>query len=307
MQIIMTVGTSLKTNRDSDLLETKRRPWIGEKQIGEPQRALWWMEQTDMELISAETNTFWRLDPQPTDEIILLYSDTLSGLECAEILKLFFEIHLGQQSIQLRILPGVNYDLEESGSALDQMATQLRQLIEMAREQNKQVTLAATGGFKAQTIIMSIMGNQLGVPVCYVHEDYRALIYLPYIAASGQLQSPIYRASLPDSGRARSDVIHLQASKQGHHRPKAWQKVAKLLATIPWVDNVYYEEKAFSAPKNGVKIATKGTTDGCHILWLHLYESDDSRLAVAIETTGYSPEHIGLSSTELRERLGRLL
>ena len=76
--IIMTVGTSLLTNRDPEL--TEKRPWLGQKTIGDRTQALDWMAKTELALISAETNTLSRLDLNSNDDIILLHSDTPSGL-----------------------------------------------------------------------------------------------------------------------------------------------------------------------------------------------------------------------------------
>lgn len=295
--IIMTVGTSLLTNLDKDL--QPQRPWVGQKTIGDPQRALAWMKEADLELISAETNTYLRLDPTSNDALILLHSETPDGLECAQILKLFFEQELGQQQVSLVPLPGINYELE--GSSLERMAELLKQLAESARGI---VTFAATGGFKAQAMIMAVVGSQLGVPVCYIHEQYKSLVYLPYLQP--QVQPRIPRADLPDSGRDRSQIIQIR-SDASHHRPRSWAKVERLLRDIPWVDLVRYDPHAYAAPKNSVKASNRKTEDGRHILWIHLHESQDTHLAVRVETTGYTPEHLELAATELRQRLGRLL
>ncbi|MFS8864488.1 putative CRISPR-associated protein [Synechococcus sp. H55.9] len=295
--ILMTVGTSLLTNPDKDL--QPQRPWVGQKNIGDPERALAWMKKTELELISAETNTYYRLDPTPQDALILLYSETPEGLECAQILKLFFEEALGQQQVSLVPLPGVNYELE--GSSLERMAELLQQLAESAKGI---VTFAATGGFKAQAMIMAVVGSQLGIPVCYIHEQYKSLVYLPYLQP--QVQPRIPRAALPDSGRDRSQVIQLR-SDSSHHRPRSWVKVEKLLRDLPWVDLVRYDSNAYAAPKNGVKAANRKTEDGRHVLWIHLHESQDTHLAVRVETTGYTPDHLEQAAAELRERLGRLL
>jgi putative CRISPR-associated protein (TIGR02619 family) len=295
--IIMTVGTSLLTNPDKDL--QPQRPWVGQKNIGDPQRALAWMKKVDLELISAETNTYLRLDPTSNDALILLHSETPDGLECAQILKLFFEQELGQQQVSLVPLPGINYELE--GSSLERMAELLKQLPESAKGL---VTFAATGGFKAQAMIMAVVGSQLGVPVCYIHEQYKSLVYLPYLQP--QVQPRIPRADLPDSGRDRSQIIQIR-SDASHHRPRSWAKVERLLRDIPWVDLVRYDPHAYAAPKNSVKASNRKTEDGRHILWIHLHESQDTHLAVRVETTGYTPEHLELAATELRQRLGRLL
>jgi putative CRISPR-associated protein (TIGR02619 family) len=295
--IIMTVGTSLLTNPDKNLQPP--RPWLGQKTIGDPERALAWMRKTDLELISAETNTYYRLGPTPQDALILLYSETPEGQECAQILKLFFEEALGQQGVSLLPLPGINYELEES--SLERMAELLKQLAESAKGL---VTFAATGGFKAQAMVMAVVGSQLGIPVCYIHEQYKSLVYLPYLQP--QVQPRIPRASLPDSGRNRAEVIQLR-SESSHHRPRSWVKVEKLLRDLPWVDLVRYDPNAYAAPKNGVKAANRKTEDGRHILWIHLHESQDTHLAVRVETTGYTPEHLEQAAAELRERLGRLI
>jgi putative CRISPR-associated protein (TIGR02619 family) len=295
--IIMTVGTSLLTNPDKNLQPP--RPWLGQKTIGDPERALAWMRKTDLELISAETNTYYRLGPTPQDALILLYSETPEGQECAQILKLFFEEALGQQGVSLLPLPSINYELEES--SLERMAELLKQLAESAKGL---VTFAATGGFKAQAMVMAVVGSQLGIPVCYIHEQYKSLVYLPYLQP--QVQPRIPRASLPDSGRNRAEVIQLR-SESSHHRPRSWVKVEKLLRDLPWVDLVRYDPNAYAAPKNGVKAANRKTEDGRHILWIHLHESQDTHLAVRVETTGYTPEHLEQAAAELRERLGRLI
>lgn len=295
--IIMTVGTSLLTNLDKDL--QPQRPWVGQKNIGDPQRALAWMKEADLELISAETNTYLRLDPTSNDALILLHSETPDGLECAQILKLFFEQELGQQQVSLVPLPGINYELE--GSSLERMAELLKQLAESARGI---VTFAATGGFKAQAMIMAVVGSQLGIPVWYIHEQYKSLVCLPYLQP--EVQPRIPRADLPDSGRDRSQIIQIR-SDASHHRPRSWAKVERLLRDIPWVDLVRYDPHAYAAPKNSVKASNRKTEDGRHILWIHLHESQDTHLAVRVETTGYTPEHLELAATELRQRLGRLL
>lgn len=300
--IIMTVGTSVLTNPDRDL--AVKRPWLGEKNISDRTLALEWMSKIDIELISAETNTLWRLDVSADDEIILLHSDTPSGLECAEVLQAFFEENLSQKNVKLRQIPGINYDLDESGSTLDKMALLLKELIAQAKGN---VTLAATGGFKAQSMIMALVGNVCEVPVCYVHEQYRTLVYLPFLSKTAQPTLAIRRANLPESGVQRSKVISVQDDSQGHHRPKAWKKVEKMLPGIPWVDYVRFDKNAFTAPKNSVKSATRKTPDGRHVFWIHLHESNEKHIAVSVETTGHTPEHQQQAAVELRERLGRLL
>ncbi len=310
--IIMTVGTSLRTNTDRDLPKDKKRTWINHQDrfencriFSDLQEPLEWMSSAEIEIISAETNTLWRIDPSPDDHILLLHSATESGQECAEILQAYFQQNWGQKQVELEALPEINYDLDEYGSPLDQMAKLLRQRIEKAQEISL-VTLAATGGFKAQTMVMGLVGNALGVPVCYIHEAYKTLVYLPYIDTSGKPKSKSFSAQLPESGRSRSQVIQVQAEKQGHHRPKSWKQVEKILQDLLWVDLVRFDKQAFSAPKNGVKGAPRDLPDGRKALWIHLHDSDQCHIAVIVETTGYTPEHMQSAAAELREKIGRL-
>lgn len=313
--IIMTVGTSLRTNSDRELDATKRRPWVNkpekfakENLFHDLKEPLDWMKASDLKDISAETNTLSRLDLSVKDRILLLHSATPSGKECALILQVFFKQHLAQEHVDIEPIPEINYDIEESGSALSTMADLLRQRILQAQEQGL-VTLAATGGFKAQTMVMGLVGNALSVPVCYVHEAYKTLIYLPYINTTGraEINKPLnYNPHLPASGRPRDQVIQLQAEKQGHHRPKSWGRVKKLLRDLSWIDLVHFDKNAFNAPLNGIKGAPRNLDDGRKAIWLHLYESEDTKLAVVIETTGFTPEHMQTMTTELREKLGRI-
>lgn len=304
--IIMTVGTSMLTNRDANLEE--KRPWAEQKTIGDRDCALKWLTQkfsnddSSLEWLSAETNTFWRLNLNEKDNIMLLHSDTPMGLECAEVVRDFLT-EIGQENVSIHQLPGINYESEESTSALEQMANLLEELIDSAKGP---VTFAATGGFKAQTMIMALVGHSRDIPVCYIHEQYRALIYLPYLQFNASpAEVPTFVAKLPNSSKPRSEVVKVQGIP--HHRPKSWKKVKKMLEDLPWVEYVRFNENAFNAPQNGTKAATRGTKDGRHIFWIHLYESENKKMAVSIETTGHTEEHAAQAAKELRERLGRLI
>lgn len=299
--IIMTVGKSLLTNRDPDLAPEDKRPWTREN-IGDYTQAIKWIEKTDPTLVSAETNTLNRLNVQLDDEILLLHSDTPSGLECAKVLQLFFKQSLGQNNVYLHKLPGLNYEFKTSAPALEQMAELLQTLVEQAKGEP---ILAATGGFKAQTMIMALMGNSLGVPVCYTHEEFKGLIYLPYLIGSGQTQHKIRSANLPHSGIPRDKVIQVRSDQQEPNRPPQCQKVKQMLPKVPWIDKVYYDKRAYSAPDNAVKGCPQKTKDGFNILWMSLIHNDKT-MAIAIDTTGRSPEQLNAAINELTERLGRL-
>ena len=98
-----------------------------------------------------------------------------------------------------------------------------------------------------------------------------------------------------------------KAAKQAGAVSANWDKAAKIISEINWVDRVSFDTKAFSASQNGIRVANYKTRDGYYILWLHLYDDQKHRIAVSIETTGYTDKHLEDSLRELRERLGHLL
>jgi len=294
--IIMTVGTSLLNNRDS-------RPWAGTKNIGDRSQALAWMQKANEITISAETNTLYRLNPNLDDEIILLHSATPEGKECADLLFRYFKEVWNQRDVNLKPLPSINYDYEKTETGLEQMAKRLQELIAKARGD---VVFAATGGFKAQTMVMALIGNKLGIPVCYIHEEFKGLVYIPSIEESGLVRNDVIRrAKLPASGADRNSVLQMRSDQQEPNRPRSWHKVKEMLLQIPWVEKVYYDERAYRAPENSVKGAVHKTSDGRHILWMRLVEKDNA-MAIAIETTGRTPEQLSQSLDEITECLGRL-
>ncbi len=110
---------------------------------------------------------------------------------------------------------------------------------------------------------------------------------------------------LPVSSKKRSDVV--QDSSTPHHRPQSWKSVKSMLEELDWVEYVRFDSNAFSAPRNDVKIATKGTKDARHIFWIHLVDKNDSsKMAVSVETTGHTDEHAQECARILREKLRKL-
>lgn len=82
--------------------------------------------------------------------------DTPIGLERAEVLQAFLKSGLGQQNVCFHQLSALDYNIGRSESALERMAELLEKLIKQAKGT---VTLAATGGLEAQTMVMAIVGN----------------------------------------------------------------------------------------------------------------------------------------------------
>ena len=302
--VLATVGTSLLTNKDIGLDEKRRRPWVSADSCGDIQQAVAWMRTADIERISAETNTLWRLDLKPEDRVILLHSDTTAGCECAVILQAYLDGALGQRA-ELVALPGIHYEMAEQAPALVELAKLLVRLVEGA---TGYVTFAATGGFKAEVMQMAVVGNALGIPVCYVHEEFKGLIYLPAEqfgrAELTQRRRPVDAVDIPVSNRPRDEVAQFQ-ERTAHHRPKGWEKVVRMVRDTPWVDAVRVDDRARSGIRNGVKEAPRGTPDGRHVFWLLLNDGKAPDLPLVVETTGFTPAHKEASAIILREILGQ--
>lgn len=80
-----------------------------------------------------------------------------------------------------------------------------------------------------------------------------------------------------------------------------------MLQNLLWVESVRYDEKAFAAPQNGVRRSRALNRDQCCVFWMHLYESEDTKMSISIETTGHTETHEEQAFTELREKLSGLL
>jgi hypothetical protein len=111
---------------------------------------------------------------------------------------------------------------------------------------------------------------------------------------------------LPTSRKARANVVNVQESRK-HHRPKSWKSVKSMLEELDWVEYVRFDKNAFNAPRNEVKIATRGTQDGRHIFWIHLAESSNSNMAVSVETTGHTEEHAQEAASILRTKSSKII
>ncbi|MEB3358521.1 MAG: putative CRISPR-associated protein [Synechococcales bacterium] len=181
--IITTVGTSLLTNRNDD------RPWAGWRfgsSLPEEADISQWLIDADPRRISAEIHTWYRLGVLDTaaqrkatqaadDQIVLVHSQTPDGKFCAERLQGYAkQHHLPAQVIQVNEL---NYakDAKTFNRGLSRLVRVLAETIR-AHRPSSDVIIAATGGFKAEIAIANLVGTLLGVPVCYIYEQFEQLI-----------------------------------------------------------------------------------------------------------------------------------
>ncbi|GMV36341.1 MAG: hypothetical protein AMXMBFR61_08490 [Fimbriimonadales bacterium] len=175
---IVTVGTSLLTNRNN--------PWADRKKDdplpNTADASAWLRDRADTAAASAETNTLRMLGLEVGDAIAFLYSATPEGRWCAEVL----EKHYRDRGFatEAHEVSGLNY---KTGDVTDRGLRALVHLIfdlhRRANECGSEVFFCATGGFKAETAYMYLAATLLGCRVCYIHEFYRDLVWLPALPA----------------------------------------------------------------------------------------------------------------------------
>ncbi|MEP0765766.1 MAG: putative CRISPR-associated protein [Fimbriimonadia bacterium] len=170
---IVTVGTSLLTN--------KGRPWEGrdrDNSLPNSAEATHWLRGADPVTASAETNTLNKVGLETGDAIAFLHTATDEGRWCAEVLTKYYEGR-GFRT-QAHEISGLNY---KTGDVTDRGLRALVHLMfdlhRKAQKVGSGTIFCATGGFKAETAYMYLAATLLGCRVCYVHELYKELVWLP--------------------------------------------------------------------------------------------------------------------------------
>lgn len=196
--IITTIGTSLLTNRDD-------RPWAGWR-FGQPfpdaETVQTWLSTAQPPAISAEVHTWYRLGAlkgMGTDQVVLIHSQTPDGKYCATQLQQFAQqLKLKTQCCPVHDLSYANAETFNRG--LRQLVRVLAEVIHTSRaNQDSDLVIAATGGFKAEIAMANLVGTLLGVPVCYIYQQFEQLVTiepLPISLAPDFLQDGVGKAFL---------------------------------------------------------------------------------------------------------------
>lgn len=174
---IVTVGTSLLTNRDED--SKNKRPWAGWRSgavLPEINYALKYLRDVDPVEASAETNTLSKCGLNELDRVCFLFSDTEEGEWCATSLEGYFKE--SNEFVWKRKISNLNYQEEKfAGYGLKDFVRTLFE--EIRNNRNYSLALCATGGFKPETAYMSLVGALCKYPVYYIHEKFRELVEFP--------------------------------------------------------------------------------------------------------------------------------
>ena len=176
--LIVTVGTSLLTNRDD-------RPWAGwNGRSGDPlpdaAAVETWLARTDPVQASAETNTLQAIGVQDLDRLLFLHSDTPEGRFCSERLQRFYADVMKCRDVAGRSLTALGYaHASFSQKGLKVLVQEAIKAVNQAREQALDPVFCATGGFKAEIAFLNLLGALLEVEVYYIHEQFREIVRLP--------------------------------------------------------------------------------------------------------------------------------
>lgn len=130
-------------------------------------------KRADARLISAETNTLYALPLEANDRLMWLHSDTPEGLWCAERLHEHYRAQgHASELVPIRGMAYVDVDFAEAG-----LKTFANIVLDLIRKWGApQVKLCATGGFKAEIAFANLIGFLMGVPVYYIHEQFRQIV-----------------------------------------------------------------------------------------------------------------------------------
>lgn len=114
--------------------------------------------------------------------LLLLLSDTADGRFTGEILKNYFssaKCPVAFERVEERVVEGLT-DVDVKRFKNDGLRNLVRIVAETARNFGAaRMLINATGGYKAQISFAGMIGQALGVPVCYLFEFFSEVIALP--------------------------------------------------------------------------------------------------------------------------------
>jgi len=121
--------------------------------------------------------------------VSLVYTETLEGRATAGALRRFLKSR-GVAVAEIK-LPGIEMPAEKRAdtdiaarAAVAGLQTLREKAAEHVRKMRRQqpdlpIAFNVTGGYKAEVAVLYGLGRELGIPVYYLHETYRAVLELP--------------------------------------------------------------------------------------------------------------------------------
>ncbi len=165
--LLTTVGTSLLTNARRALSCSEPT----DLQLAQV------LKRTDPAQASAETNSLSRL-LREGDRLVFFHTQTPEGLRCARALARHYE----NTGVPARLVEVAHLNYRESQFKLRGLRSLVSSLMEALREERRagrEAAINATGGFKAEAALATVVGMLNGVPVYYIHELFQEVVALP--------------------------------------------------------------------------------------------------------------------------------
>jgi putative CRISPR-associated protein (TIGR02619 family) len=156
----------------------------------------------------AEIHSLHRLDCGPSDEVILLTSDTAEGMACGTILKSTIQQIFGVEKVSLTRVQGLQARdgerLKKQGIPnLINLLTPVLQ--DPQRRYAGGVILNPTGGFKGVVPFMTVLGMLYGAKVVYMFEFSNQLVTLPPLPVT--LDPEIFERARPALDWAKEQAV----------------------------------------------------------------------------------------------------
>ncbi|MGA1845995.1 putative CRISPR-associated protein [Deferribacter abyssi] len=164
---IITVGTSILTN----MAKMKNLDYqsVSLENVKDYLKSMPW------DKLSAELNTLKRLNIQKNDNFFILYSDDEEGKKSSKFLKYVLEAN-GFYFVFEKKIEYLTKDFTQfSKKGVKNLINTIVSII----EENIDVKIVATGGYKAETAYATLIGMLFRIPVFYIHEDFKSIIEMP--------------------------------------------------------------------------------------------------------------------------------
>ncbi|MDJ0270643.1 MAG: putative CRISPR-associated protein [Aigarchaeota archaeon] len=244
---IVTVGASLLTNAANyeeikNMLGTSRIDQIEEKLRNSKvnknelfKKLIRFLEQRGDEASAEIASMAKFLKEKKIDFAYLLYTDTEVGDLCSRVLSSYLRNGYGLHVETVKV-NGYRDEIAFSKEGLANLAMRVWDLIKKHKESDR-VYICATGGFKPETAIVTLIANLHGVSVYYRHETFRTHIAIPGLPVEWNYQiMKKYSAAL-------IELINKRIPKEEFHR-KFGEQIADEMENDYWlikeVDG-YYE------------------------------------------------------------------
>lgn len=168
---IVSMGTSLLTNSG----------WRQGNPLPDVQVLFDYLQKTEPDKASAETNSICKIDPPAGSTATFLCSHTDEGKLCADVLKNWYGkgvvIRLSGEVVPVESLGYDPTRIAEHGFRA--LVRKSAEIIRAKRREGIEVELAVTGGFKIQIAYLNMVALLFGCKAHYIHEQYETLMTLP--------------------------------------------------------------------------------------------------------------------------------